>query len=63
MSLLVALLGQLGTWLAVLFISWGRLLGPSAPSEHCLGAFWSQPVLPKTSKTVPKTIFGLKTLN
>ena len=46
---------HLGTFLTVFFISLGRCLGPPALSEPCLGASWSQTVLRKPSKTVPKT--------
>ena len=60
MGRVVAFLGHLATFLAVLFASLKRLLGPPAPSEHCLGASWSQPVLPKTTKTIPETILGSK---
>ena len=52
--------GHLGTFLALFFASLGRCLGPTALSERCLGASWSQTVLPKVSKTTPKTIFRSK---
>ena len=52
--------GHLGTFLALFFASLGRCLGPTALSERCLGASWSQTVLPKVSKTTPNTIFRSK---
>ena len=54
--------GHLGAFLVVCFASSGRHLGPPALYEPCLVASWSQTVLPKPSKTIPKTFFGPKIL-
>ena len=54
--------GHLGNFLAIFCASSGRHLGTPALYEPCLVASWSQTVLPKPSKTIPKTFFGLKIL-
>ena len=62
MGRVVAFMDHLGTFLAVLSAFLGRLFGPTAPSEHYLHASFSEPLLPKTSKTIPKTIPGQKNI-